>query len=129
MALIDLEVPDRNNPKKTVKLKRYVIDEREEPTAIIFGKFSPWTGPDGHGRLLKFAKSKFKNVLIVSPKREKIDRKGKADANIFTPDQKDMIIRKATGEEFMRVDSSIPIRMFTELLKKGISRPVFYRWR
>lgn len=126
MALIDLKVPDRNNPRKTVTLKRYVIDDREEPTAIIFGKFSPWTGPKGHGLLVDFAKKqKFKNILIVSPLREKVERKGKSDANIFTPEQRGMIIEKATGENFKNVKSSIPIRMFTELLNMGISRPVF----
>lgn len=120
--MIKVKVPDRNDPSKIVELNRYVIDKNEEPTAVVFGKFIPWTGPNGHGRLVELAKKNFKNIVIVSPTREKsFDPK----VDIFTDEQKQKIIEKATGLKFIRVDSSIPIRMFTRIIQEGIDRPVF----
>lgn len=122
MSVIKIKVPDRNDPSKTVELNRYVIDKNETPTAVIFGKFIPWTGPNGHGRLIDTAKEHFKDIVIVSPTRDKsFDPK----VDIFTDDQKQEIIEKATGLKFIRVDSSIPIRMFTKVIQAGIDRPVF----
>jgi len=101
---------------------RYIIDNSIEPTGVIFGKFSPWTGPRGHGKLLDFANSKFKNVIIVSPTRKVKDD----NIDIFTDKQKKEIIKKAVPNvKFYRIPSSIPIRMFTEVIGKGIERPVF----
>ena len=125
MPLKTFNVPDRKDPSKEFAITRYVIDKSDAPTAVVFGKFSPWTGKGGHGTVLKFAKSKFKNVIIVSPLREKTESGGKYGANIFTPQQRGEIVQKATGETFMNVKTSIPIRMFTQLLEHGIQRPVF----
>jgi len=125
MPLIDIQVQDRKDPTKQVTLKRYVIDEKAEPTAVIFGKFSPWTGPNGHGRLITEAKKKFKNVMVVSPLRTKTEKKGKYGANIFSPEQRGEIVKRATKEKFLNVKATIPVRMFTELLNEGITRPVF----
>jgi len=119
--MIKVKVPDRNDPSKNVEINRYVIDKNEEPTAVVFGKFIPFSGPNGHGRLVDLAKEKFKNVVIVSP-----TRKGNEPlVDIFTDDQKEEIIKKATDLKFIRVDSSIPIRMFTRIVQAGIDRPVF----
>ena len=120
--MIKVKVPDRNDPSKTVELNRYVIDKNEEPTAVVFGKFIPWTGPNGHGRLVDLAKKNFKNVVIVSPTR---DKSFNPKVDIFNDKQKSEIIQKATGLKFIRVDSSIPIRMFTRVVQAGIDRPVF----
>jgi len=120
-GMITVEVPDRNDPSKTVELNRYVIDKNEKPTAVIFGKFAPWTGKKGHGRLVDFAKQHFDDVVIVSPTRKKVDPK----VDIFTDEQKKKIIEEATGARFIRVDSSIPIRMFTRVVQAGVDRPVF----
>lgn len=120
--MIKLRVPDRNDPQKTVELNRYVIDRSEMPTAVVFGKFIPFTGPRGHGRLVDLARKHFKNVVIVSPTRNKTYN---TKVDIFDDNQKEKIIRKATGLDFIRVDSSIPMRMFTRVVQAGINRPVF----
>jgi len=90
-----ITVKDRNNPEKDVVLDRYVLDKKEEPTAIIFGKFSPWTGGDlehGHGRLIKFSKEKgIKNFYVVSPKRDETILE-KNSPNIFSPEARKQII-------------------------------------
>ena len=119
--MIKINVPDRNDPSKNVEINRYIIDKKEKPTAVLFGKFAPFTGRKGHGRLVEFAKKHFDDVVIVSPTRKKKDPK----VDIFTDEQKQEIIEKATGLKFIRVDSSIPIRMFTRVIQAGIDRPVF----
>ena len=64
--LVDLEVPDKKNPGKTITLKRYAVDSNVEPTAVLFGKWSPFTGPNGHGRIVDFAKKNgFKKVAVA----------------------------------------------------------------
>jgi hypothetical protein len=119
-SMLKVQLPDRKDSSKMVDVYRYVIDENEEPTAVIFGKFSPWTGKKGHGRLLDAAKKKFKNVVIASPTRKQKDPK----VDIFTDEQKEQIIEQDTGLPFYRLESSIPIRMFTALVEKGIKRPL-----
>ena len=107
---------------KDFKVKRYVIDNKAEPTAVVFGKFSPFSGPKGHGKLIDFAKDKFKEVIIVSPTRNKKDK----NVDIFTDEQKAKIIEKANPDiKFHRIQSDIPIRMFTRVLELGYERPVF----
>ncbi len=114
-------IPDRNDPNKNVDIHRYVIDSKTNPTAIIFGKFSPWTGINGHGRLLDYASQFFKDIIIVSPNRKGNDSK----VDIFTDDQKEEIIKLANpGFKFMRVSSGFPPKLFSELVKNGIERPV-----
>jgi len=88
--LIKIQVPDRSDNTKTVDIHRYVIDPNEKPTGIIFGKFSPWTGPKGHGRLVDFAKKYFKDIIIVSPTR----KNKKDDVDIFSDDQKQKVIER-----------------------------------
>ena len=122
-SLMSIEVPDRNDPSKMVTIQRYVIDSDEEPTAIIYGKFAPWTGPNGHGVLVDYAKGRgFKNIVVVSP-----ERSGKDDSvDIFTREQKTAIIEKATGCRVITVNSGYPSAAFAELIKNSdVSRPVF----
>ena len=114
-------VTDRKDPSKKVEVTRYVINPMDKPTAAIWGKFIPWTGKRGHGRLVDFAKQHFDKVIIASPTRKKTYN---TKVDIFDDNQKEKIIRKATGLDFIRVDSSIPIRMFTRLIEAGIKRPV-----
>jgi len=111
------EVPDRKDPSKTVVVNRYVLDPKAEPTAVIFGKFNPWTGPNGHGRLITTAKKNgLKKLAIASPE--------KTDKDLFTREQKDELIDRATNITPLIVKTSIPIRMFTDLLSQGVERPV-----
>jgi len=114
------EVPDRKDPSKTVTINRYVLDPKAEPTAVIFGKFNPWTGPKGHGRLVTAAKKKFgiANLAIASPE--------KMDKDLFTREQKNELIDRETNITPLIVKSSIPIRMFTDLLSQGVERPVLF---
>lgn len=110
--------------KKPDGSEAYVIDPKEKPTGVIFGKFSPWTGPRGHGRLVKFAEEKFGhgNFVIVSPKRKGTDPK----VDIFTAEQKQEIIKKANpGVKFFNLDVDSPYNMMMNLVKAGIKRPVW----
>ena len=116
-----MSIQDFKLKNKDIKVKRYVLDPDKEPTAILFGKFSPFTGPKGHGKLLDFARNNFKNVAIVSPTRKSKDKK----VDIFTDDQKEEIINKANPDiKCHRIPSNIPIRMFTLIVDLGYDRPV-----
>ena len=115
-------VPDRKNPSNLVEIRRYIIDNTLKPTPIIFGKFDPWTGPRGHGRLLEAVKQKFDNyhndILIVSPSKEK-------KKDLFSGEQKKHIIELATSITPITIKNGLPIRILTELISMGIERPVF----
>jgi len=90
-----IKVKDRNNPEKEIVLDRYLINKDSEPVAIIFGKFSPWTGGDlehGHGRLIKLVKQNGVNKFyVVSPKRDE-NVTGKNSPNVFSPEARKQII-------------------------------------
>jgi nicotinic acid mononucleotide adenylyltransferase len=116
-------VQDRNDPTKKVEVVRYIIVPKEQPTGVVWGKFSPYTSKGGHGRLVELAKKTFgdDNVIIASPKRKGNDPK----VDIFTDEQKAKIINKAEpGIKFIRIDNAFPPRAFSELNKTGIKRPV-----
>jgi hypothetical protein len=116
-----MSIQDFKLKNKNIKVKRYVIDPGKEPTAIVFGKFAPFTGSKGHGKLIDFAKDNFKNVVIISPTRNFKDKK----VDIFTDDQKEYIIRQVNPDiKFYRISSNIPIRMFTQIVDLGYDRPV-----
>ena len=122
MGLENFSVIDRNDKSKKVDIVRYVIDHKDKPTAVLFGKFSPWTGSNGHNKLLDFAKEKFDEVIIVSPTRSSKDK----NIDIFTDEQKEQIINKAVPNiKFYRIKSDIPMRMFTRVVDLGYERPVF----
>jgi phosphopantetheine adenylyltransferase len=117
-SLQKILVKDRNNEDEYVEITRYIIDSDEEPTAVIFGRFNPWTGKNGHGRLVDFAKENFKNYIIVSPERNDVN-------DLFTNAEKEEIIKKAVPDvDFLRIKSSSPTNMFMDLVYRGISRPV-----
>jgi nicotinic acid mononucleotide adenylyltransferase len=116
-------VQDRNDPTKKVEVVRYILASKEQPTGVVWGKFSPYTSKGGHGRLVELAKKEFgeENVIIASPKRKGNDPK----VDIFTDEQKAKIINKAEPNiKFIRIDNAFPPRAFSELVKKGITRPV-----
>lgn len=132
--LMDIEFPDKKNPGKTITLKRYGIDPDVEPTAVLFGKWSPFTGEKGHGRIIDFAKKNgFKKVAIVSPERTKLDAKDKYDANIFSPKQRIDIVKKYAKEyvsgievtDIFTVPSTNPMGMF-KIISQKIDRPVIF---
>jgi hypothetical protein len=91
--LIDHRVPDRTKDGEFVFLKRYVINKGDAPTAIIFGKFAPWTGgtlEHGHGRLIKKAQELgIHNFYVVSPYRNEDEH------STFNTKQKDEIINRS----------------------------------
>lgn len=114
------EVPNKYGDGK-VSIKRYILDKDQEPSAVVFGKFIPWSGKKGHGKLVDFAKKNFKEVFIASPTRSGKDK----NVDIFTDEQKEKFIEIANPDiKFHRVKSGPPIRMFTELINLGIERPV-----
>ena len=124
--LINIDVPDRNDTTKTVTLSRYVIDRREYPTAVLFGCFSPFTGPLGHGRMLRFAfENNIKKFAIVMPTKD--DTKD-SDRNMFTQEQRLEIAKLGAKEcgfdvDVFNVETTNPLGMFREIATK-ISRPV-----
>lgn len=125
-------VKDRNNPEKDVVLERYVLDKKEEPIAIIFGKFSPWTGGDlehGHGRLIKLAKEKgIKKFYVVSPKRDdQVSEKN--SPNIFSPEARKQIIEHSLKnipgfQGVIQSDSNNVMGVIKHIINL-VSRPVF----
>ena len=126
MPIINAEVIDKNDSNKTIILKRYAIDSNEEPTAVLFGCLSPFTGPNGHGRLLKFAESfGIKKFAIVMPTKD--DTKD-SDRNMFTQEQRLEIAKLGAKEcgfdvEVFNVETTNPLGMFREISTK-VSRPV-----
>lgn len=124
--LINIEVPDRNDNSKTVILTRYAIDSNEEPTAVLFGCFSPFTGPLGHGRMLRFAfEHNIKKFAIAMPTKD--DTK-QSDRNIFTQLQRLEIAKLGAKEcgfdaEVFNINTTNPLGMFREISTK-VSRPV-----
>lgn len=122
--MLEVEVPDRDDPNKTVKVNRYVIDPKEKATGVVFGKFIPWTGPKGHGRLVELAEKQFGkgNYIIASPFRKGNNPK----VDIFTDEQKAKIIETANpGVKFIRIQGVFPPKIFTTLIyDHDIKRPV-----
>lgn len=127
MSIIDIQVQDRADPSKMVTLKRYAVNPKEEPTAVLFGKFSPFTGKLGHGRMLTFAKTHgIKTFAIVSPLR---DETKETDSNMFNSAQRlEIAIAGAKDMKFnvqaFNINSTNPLGMFREVATK-IDRPVF----
>lgn len=126
MSIIKIKVQDRSNPDKTIELSRYAVDPKEEPTAVLFGSFVPFTGPKGHGRMLEFAKKHgIKKFAIVSPTKD--DTK-ETDRNMFNLKQKLDIAKHGAKDMGFNVDAfnvkaTNPLGMFREIASK-IDRPV-----
>lgn len=123
-------VDDKNNPGKQIALERYVIEKEKNPIAVIFGKFSPWTGGDleyGHGRLIKTAKQNgIKEFYVVSPKRDETDDNS---ANLFSASARKQIIEHSLKNVpgFLGVvqSDSNNIMGVIKHITHLVSRPVF----
>lgn len=86
LGKITIKSTKKANFGEPVEVNNYWFDESNEPLAVIYGCFSPFTGKYGHARLLEKAKENGINkFVIVSPnKKETIDN----NRNMFTPQQK-----------------------------------------
>ena len=50
-------ISDRaKNKGQEINVKSYYFEKGMKPLAVIYGCFSPFTGANGHGRLLEAAK-------------------------------------------------------------------------
>ena len=90
-------ISDRaKNKGQELKVKSYYFEKGMKPLAVIYGCFSPFTGANGHGRLLEAAKQKgIKDFLIVIPgKTVSYDD----DRNMFNNKQKLEIAMKGATE-------------------------------
>lgn len=109
----------------SINLPRYVIDY-SEPVGIVFGKFSPWTGINGHGRLIELLKQNhIEQFYIVSPKR---DETRKDDCNLFSPESRKLIIERIITDSgflgYIQAGSNNVHGVIKEMIHK-VSRPVF----
>lgn len=89
--------PNKPNYGEEIEVRRYTFDaNKNKPLGIVYGCFSPFTGKNGHGRLLSEAKKQgIDEFIIVSPnKKEVLD----SDRNMFTLQQK-VAIAKAGCED------------------------------
>ena len=90
-------ISDRaKNKGQELNVKSYYFEKGMKPLAVIYGCFSPFTGANGHGRLLEAAKQKgIKDFLIVIPgKTVSYDD----DRNMFNNKQKLEIAMKGATE-------------------------------
>lgn len=76
-----------------IKEYHYHIDENDEVIGILYGHFAPFTGENGHGRMLKaLEKIGAQKFIIATPDtKDKIDE----DRCIFTTEQRKNICQKA----------------------------------
>ena len=90
-------VSDRaKNKGQEVKVKSYYFEKGMKPLAVIYGCFSPFTGANGHGRLLEAAaKMGIKDFLIVIPSKAVTYDD---DRNMFNNKQKLEIAMKGAKE-------------------------------
>ena len=80
-----------------MKFSKFLEQELPKPTAVVFGKFNPWTGPKGHGKLVEAARKamgKDVEIYVVSPYRKDIF---KASDFRFIREQREAIIAKGLG--------------------------------
>lgn len=86
LGKIIIKSTKKSNFGEPVEVSNYWFGKTNEPLAVIYGCFSPFTGKYGHARLLEEAKKYGINkFVIVSPnKKETIDN----NRNMFTPQQK-----------------------------------------
>lgn len=83
---IKIKSTKKSNYGEMIEVNNYWFDETNEPLAVIYGCFSPFTGKYGHARLLQNAKEHGINkfIIVSPPKKETIDN----DRNMFTLEQK-----------------------------------------
>lgn len=85
------------------KYYKYKPDEDDEIVGVLYGHFAPFTGPNGHGRMLTALQNiGAKQFLVATPdSRDRIDE----DRMLFTTEQRREIIQKALA--FMNIDGQV----------------------
>lgn len=85
------------------KYYKYKPDEDDEIVGVLYGHFAPFTGPNGHGRMLAaLQRIGAKQFLVATPdSRDRIDE----DRMLFTTEQRREIIQKALA--FMDIDGQV----------------------
>jgi len=84
--------PNKPNYGQKIVIRRYTFNADNKPLGVVYGCFSPFTGKNGHGRLLSEARKQgIEEFVICSPnKKETLD----SDRNMFTLQQKVEIAKK-----------------------------------
>lgn len=123
-------VSDRaKNKGQEVKVKSYYFEKGMKPLAVIYGCFSPFTGANGHGRLLEAAAKKgIKDFIIVIPtKAVSYDD----DRNMFNNKQKlDIAMKGATElgynivDGFVNATTTDPYRLLRGIAEKYPDRRI-----
>ena len=71
LGKITIKSTKKSNFGEPVEVSNYWFDKTNEPLAVIYGCFSPFTGKYGHARLLEEAKKYGINkFVIVSPNKK-----------------------------------------------------------
>ena len=77
---------------KEVDVKTYWFDKTMKPLAVLYGCFAPFTGKEGHGRLLATAaKNGIKDFIVMMPNKDDSNAEGRT---MFTNKQKVDIVEK-----------------------------------
>lgn len=77
---------------KDVEVKTYWFDSTMKPIAVLYGCFAPFTGKEGHGRLLATAaKNGIKDFIVMMPNKDDSNAEGRT---MFTNKQKVDIVEK-----------------------------------
>lgn len=77
---------------KDVDVKTYWFDKTMKPLAVLYGCFAPFTGKEGHGRLLATAaKNGIKDFIVMMPNKDDSNAEGRT---MFTNKQKVDIVEK-----------------------------------
>ena len=77
---------------KDVEVKTYWFDKTMKPLAVLYGCFAPFTGKEGHGRLLETAaKNGIKDFIVMMPNKDDSNAEGRT---MFTNKQKVDIVEK-----------------------------------
>ena len=123
-------VSDRaKNKGQEVKVKSYYFEKGMKPLAVIYGCFSPFTGANGHGRLLEAAAQKgIKDFLIVIPSKAVTYDD---DRNMFNNKQKLEIAMKGAKElgynvidGFVNSTTTDPYRLLRGIAEKYPDRRI-----
>lgn len=85
------------------KYYSYKPEDGDEIVGVLYGHFAPFTGPNGHGRMLAALQSiGAKQFLIATPdSRDRIDE----DRMLFTTEQRREIIQRAL--DYMDIDGQV----------------------
>ena len=102
---------------KDVDVKTYWFDKTMKPLAVLYGCFAPFTGKEGHGRLLATAaKNGIKDFIVMMPNKDDSNAEGRT---MFTNKQKVDIVENIDYDK----DNINEVRNGTVLVsdpKKGL---------